>query len=246
MGAADPRTRSPYGRRGQPPRKRRQEFHVALIPYLDGCERHRRGPAPAVLGYATVGSAGAASSAPLAGVGLLHLGGALSNATNQSSYSDLIVSQSDTAAAARQPGRTLSYFSGTDVTTSWSTGVPYTQASANGWLLKNAAGAFVKNTGYNCYIGDVGNPAYQAAWATNVIAFLRANGGEGVFIDDVLRDIKPLTGEYPAAYPNQAAWQAAMASFIASVGASLKAAGYYVLVNADGYTSGNSGSDDGP
>jgi hypothetical protein len=38
------------------------------------------------------------------------------------------------------PGRGLAYFDGTDVKQNYSTGVPYADASANGWLLKDSAG----------------------------------------------------------------------------------------------------------
>ena len=195
-------------------------------------------------GYSVVGSAGA-SVHTVAGIGLLHLGDKLPAASNQPDYSTVIVSQDDMRAAATLPGRSLAYFSGTDVPRAWSGGVPYAQASKNGWLLKDASGTPLRNNGYGSYIGEVGNAAYQRAWSGNVSAFLATSGGKGVFIDDVLRDIKPLSGAYPSAYPNQAAWQAAMASFVAHVGASLRAAGYYVLVNADGYTPGDSGSNDG-
>jgi hypothetical protein len=103
------------------------------------------------------------------------------------------------------------------------------------------------NSGYaNNYIGDVGNPAYQAAWTNNVSSFLSASGADGVFIDDVLADIAVLTGRaYPAKYPSQEAWMDAIVSFIDYVGPALKAKGFYVLVNADGYSPGNGASDTG-
>jgi hypothetical protein len=193
----------------------------------------------------TSAHASSSSSARMSGVGLLHLGDRLPNATNQTGYSTVIVSMDDASAAAKLPGRSLVYFNGTDVPTDWSTGVPYNVAAANGWLLKNAAGSYVKNTSYNMYIGDVGNSGYQRAWAQNVIAFLKSHHNDGAFIDDVLRDIKSLTGEYPAAYPNQAAWQAAMTLFVKNVGSALRAQGYYTLVNAVGYTIGDGRSNDG-
>ena len=70
-------------------------------------------------------------------------------------------------------------------------------------------------------------------------------GADGVFIDDVLADILPLSGKYPAKYPNQAAWENAMASFVSVVGPALKARGFYVLVNAHKWLSGNGDSDTG-
>ena len=197
------------------------------------------------LGSSMLGSARAVSG-PIGGNGLLHLGSSLRNATNQSSYALVVVSETDATAAAALPGRSLVYRSGTCVPTDYSHGVPYSQALANGWLLKNASGNLIKNQGYGYYIGDVGNSGYQQAFITSALAFLSARPGlDGVFLDDVLRDIGPLTDEYPAKYPNQAAWAAATVSFISVVGTALRARGYYVLANAVGYTSGNGNSNDG-
>ena len=139
------------------------------------------------------------------------------------------------------PGTSLAYFSGTDVNTQWSTGVPYSEASANGWLLKDSSGNLLVNQGIpgNDYVGDVGNSGYQQAWISNVLAYLAANPGvKGVFIDDVLYDLAPLTGAEAAEYPTQQAWAQAQLSFIEAVGTALRAKGYYVAVNADGYVPG--------
>ncbi len=158
----------------------------------------------------------------------------------------MIVSQDDAASAAALPGRSLVYMNGTDVNTQWSAGVPYSQALANGWLLRDASGNLLTSTQYGSYVADVGNSAYQQAWIANTLAFLAAYPGlKGVFIDQVLNDIAPTTGAYPAEYPTQGAWAAAMASFISAVGPALQAHGYYVLVNAVGYIAGDSDSLDG-
>jgi hypothetical protein len=179
-------------------------------------------------------------------IGLLHLGDTLSNASNQSSYSTVIVSPDDAPAAAALPGRSLVYFAGPDVNTQWNAGVTYNQATANGWLLKDASGNLLVNSGYpNNYVGDIGNSAYQTQWVSNVSAFLASSGVDGVFIDDIIRDPRPLAGTYPAKYPTQAAWEAAMVSFVKAVGPALKAKGYYVLINATGYTPGDADSDNG-
>src|SRR5438094_778771 len=115
------------------------------------------------------GAAGASGGNPTPGIGLLHLGDTLSNASNQSSYSTVIVSQDDASAAAALPGKSLVYFAGPDVNTQWNAGVTYAQASTNGWLLKDASGALMINKGYtNNYIGDIGSAAYQSAWLSNV------------------------------------------------------------------------------
>jgi hypothetical protein len=183
---------------------------------------------------------------PVPGAGVLRYGGDWSAGSPYRPYSYLLVSSSNAAPAAREPGRSLVYFSGTDVNVDWSAGVPYAQALRNGWLLKDDAGALLVNKAYpDNRIGDVGNPAYQRAWARNVLAFLNKHGNDGVFIDDVIRDLQPLAGTEAAKYPTVQAWASAQLSFVASVGAALRRHGYYVLVNASGYIPGNLSSDDG-
>jgi hypothetical protein len=158
----------------------------------------------------------------------------------------LIVTTGEARAAAREPGRSLVYFAGTDVNTRWDAGVPYRLAAARGWLLRDASGQLLVNRGYpDNYVGDVGNRAYQRAWLANVLRFLRRHGDDGVFIDDVLRDLEPLAGTQAAKYPSQQAWAAAQLSFVKAVGPALRAHGYYVLVNASGYIPGDRSSDDG-
>jgi hypothetical protein len=205
--------------------------------------------AVAVVGFLGAGSlrhAGADGSGVVPGVGLVHLGDTLSNASNQGRYPLVVVSPGDALAAAGLPGKSLVYFAGPDVNTQWNAGVPYAQASANGWLLTDASGNLMVNKSFaNDYVGDIGSAAYQAAWVSNVSAFVASSGVDGVFIDDIVRDSMPLAGGYPAKYPSQPAWEAAMVSFVQSVGTALKAKGYYVLINASGYTPGEGGSDDG-
>ena len=92
-----------------------------------------------------------------------------------------------------------------------------------------------------------GNPAYQAAWTNNVASFLSATGAESVFIDDVLVGYRRAhrVAAIPPSTRSQASWADAMVSFIDYVGPALKAKGFYVLVNADGYSPGNGSSDTG-
>ena len=184
---------------------------------------------------------------PTAGIGLVRQDSDAWNATaGYQAYSYLIVSRELATRAAREPGRSLVYFSGTDVNTRWDAGVPYRLAAAKGWLLKAAGGELLVNRGYpDNFVADVGDPAYQRAWLGNVLRFLRAHGDDGVFIDDVLRDLLPLAGAEAAKYPTQQAWAAAQLSFLAAVGPALRAHGYYVLVNASGYIPGDQASDDG-
>jgi hypothetical protein len=167
-------------------------------------------------------------------------------ASDYQAYSYVIVGRELAARAARAPGRSLVYFSGTDVNTRWDAGVPYRLAVAKGWLLRGAGGDLLVNQGYpDNFVADVGDRAYQRAWLANVLRFLRRHGDDGVFIDDVVRDLLPLAGAEAAKYPSQQAWAAAQLSFLAAVGPALRAHGYYVLVNASGYIPGDQTSDDG-
>src|SRR6185437_9862064 len=114
-------------------------------------------------------------------------------ATGYDSYSSLIVGLALARAAARRPGRSLVYFSGTDVNTRWNTGVPYAVARRHDWLLEDRAGHLLVNRNYpSNYVADVGNPAYQRAWLDRVSRILRSNGDTGVFLDDVIVDLAPL------------------------------------------------------
>jgi hypothetical protein len=193
-------------------------------------------------GSATAGGRGST----VAGTGLLRTSAHFSHGPGQSRAALLIVSTSEASAAAREPGRSLVYFSGTDVNTHWNTGVPYSQAKRNGWLLTNASGSLLTNRSYpSDYVGDVGSPPYQRAWIRNVSHFLRTHGDDGVMIDDVLADLVPLAGAEATAYPTQKAWAAAQLSFIRAVGTALRARGYYVLVSASGYVPGDPGDNTG-
>jgi hypothetical protein len=167
-------------------------------------------------------------------------------ASGYRSYSTVFVSLALARAAARKPGRSLVYFSGTDVNTEWNTGVPYREARHRGWLLRDTAGNLLVNLRYpSNYIADVGNPAYQRAWVESVSRTLRKSGDDGVFIDDVLNDLKPLAGTEAAKYPTQQQWATATLSFVKAVGDSLRSHGYYVALNASGYIPDETSSDNG-
>ena len=158
----------------------------------------------------------------------------------------MLIGTNDARAAARLPGMSLVYMSGTSVQTSWSTGVSYDEARANDWLLKDASGAYVRNEQYGAYVGDIGDVGYQQRFANNVVAVLRASHADGVFIDDVIGDALALTGgAIPSTYPTSDAWESAMVSFVSRVGTLLKARGFYVLVSATKFVSGDLRSNTG-
>src|SRR5437764_369578 len=144
-------------------------------------------------GVASLGTASAASG-PTSGVGIYQLGGHLAGISSPGQYSLVVGDSADASTLAGLPGRSLAYFAGTDVNVNWSTGVPYSQALANGWLLTDSSGSLLVNQGYaGNYIGDVGSSSYQQAWIANVTSYLSAHPGiDGIFIDDVLYDLKPM------------------------------------------------------
>ena len=187
------------------------------------------------------------SSRPVPGIGAVRdTAKSWRAAAGYGAYSYLIVGLDLAHRAAREPGRSLVYFSGTDVNRRWDAGVPYPQARRQGWLLRDRAGNLLVNRGYpENYVGDVGNPAYQHAWLDNVSRLLRRNGDDGVFIDDTIADLAPLAGTEAAKYPTAAKWAEAQLSFLRTVGEGLRTEGYYVLANASGFVRGSSASNDG-
>jgi Hypothetical glycosyl hydrolase family 15 len=79
---------------------------------------------------------------------------------------------------------------------------------------------------------DIGSPAYQDAWAANVISELKARGWDGVTIDNANVDQSVYVGERQMReYPTQPSYQAATRSFLARVGPRIRAAGLLVLPN---------------
>jgi len=79
---------------------------------------------------------------------------------------------------------------------------------------------------------DVGSPGYQDAWSANVVAELKAQGWDGVVIDDTNVDERPqLGGQAMSEYPTQPSYQAATRSFLANVGPKLTRAGFLVIPN---------------
>jgi hypothetical protein len=175
------------------------------------------------------------------------LGGHLTGDANPGLYSTVVGDAADASTLATVPGRALAYFASADVNTAWSTGVPYSQAAANHWLLTDSSGNLLTNHGYpGNYVGDVGSSGYQQAWIANVESYLSAHPGiDGVLIDDVLHDLLPLAGTEAAKYPTQPQWAAAQLSFVKAVGDALRGKGYYVALNASGYIPGDANSDDG-
>lgn len=114
-------------------------------------------------------------------------------------------------------------------------GVSGPAAIANGWALKDTSGNIVHNSGYaNSVLADPSLVAFQNAWATNVIAFCKSHGMDGVQIDDVDGVRKHYFTETVAKFPTDQSWQDAHASFHAFVIPKLRAAGLFVVSNTAG------------
>ncbi len=174
------------------------------------------------------------------GIGVIRLGTAYPNGSGYNRYGYVLVGYGDVDAAAAQPGTSLVYKGGVDVVDSSNadlgmsiSGVNYKQALANGWLLKDSAGNYLKSPSYGDWMGDVGDPNFQKAWVDNVSTFLLAHHADGVFIDNVLCSLGGLTGgALPAKYPTDASWATAQTAFLASITPAMHAKGLYVAVNA--------------
>ena len=198
------------------------------------------GARPASAGATNASRAPRPQPRPLAGTGIIRWGSTYPTAAGYERYAYVLVGMPDARRAARLPGTSLVYTSGTSIQRAWSTGVSYHEALGNGWLLKDAAGSYVMNVKYGAYVGDVGDPGYQRRFINNMSEFLRRTRLDGVFIDDVIGHPLALTGGvYPAKYPTGDAWESAMLSFVSNVGRILKARGFYVLVNAHKFVAGD-------
>jgi hypothetical protein len=116
-----------------------------------------------------------------------------------------------------------------------STGVGYCDASSNhpDWFLTSPAGERLNSAAFaQAWMMDVGSPAYQANWLSNVLADARSGGWDGVFMDDTNTDMSwHLNGRTIAEYQTPAAWRAATRSMLATVGPALKSAGLLAVPN---------------
>jgi hypothetical protein len=181
------------------------------------------------------------------GTGVIRFGNSWTQGTGYDRYDYVMVGYGDVdKAAALTSAKALIYKGAVDVYDSPNTdpglnngGVPYSQANANGWILKDTAGNVMHASGFGNYFGDIGAPGFQQAWATNVINFLTAHHADGVFIDNVLCSITGLSGgAVPAKYTSDAAFANAYISFLSYIGPALQSKGFYVSANT--YCSGPS------
>jgi len=177
----------------------------------------------------------AAGGATLTATGILRYGNSYPTAKGYERFSYVVVTRLAARQAARLPGTSLVYMNASTLYTGWSTGVSYQEALQNGWLLKDANGAYVMNEQFGGFIGDAGDRGYQERFAANVADYLKRNRIDGVFIDDVVATAVAISNAAPSKYSSHEAWEEAMVSFVANVSAKLRARGFYVLVNASAY-----------
>ncbi|HET7758309.1 MAG TPA: putative glycoside hydrolase [Gaiellaceae bacterium] len=114
-------------------------------------------------------------------------------------------------------------------------GVGYCDADQNhpDWFLTDPNGSRLNSYYFQqAWMMDVGNPAYQARWLSNVLDDLRGGGWDGVMLDDTNADMSwHLHGRTIAKYPTAAAWRAATRSMLATVGPALRGAGFLAIPN---------------
>jgi hypothetical protein len=115
------------------------------------------------------------------------------------------------------------------------TGVSYEEADSAhpDWFLQNTDGQrfTLRDYAYQ-WAMDVGNPGYQQRWAENLIADVRAQGWDGVFIDNVNPTMKYYAEVSSVAkYPTDTAYAAATQSALAAITPRLRAAHMLVFAN---------------
>jgi hypothetical protein len=112
-------------------------------------------------------------------------------------------------------------------------GVNYCYASQNHpeWFLTNSSGQRQTYPDYPSYsMMDVGNAAYQKTWAANAVAAAKADGFDGIYMDDV--NTHPghgLDGKVTK-YTDQAYGQT-MVNFVATVADQLRSQGLLAFAN---------------
>jgi hypothetical protein len=114
-------------------------------------------------------------------------------------------------------------------------GVGYVDATNNhpDWFLKDTAGNTIEFSDFpGMWLMDFGDPGYAQAWLQNVLADVKANGWDGVMIDDVNANQRSHVGSRTIAkYPTYADQKRAMTDFLKVVGPGLTSQGSLALPN---------------
>lgn len=162
-------------------------------------------------------------------LGLWHLGTALTGISNLSSYGLVAVSADGAAQAKPLPGLTLIYTNASSVVSSYTEGLSYSTASANGWIVGSA--------GNNRYVVDHTNSALNQAMVNADVSYAQQEGLKGVFLDDVIP-------QNPYGVTTPAGWEQGMVTFVHMLHQALNAKGIYLLTNANGYGDATLGNQD--
>lgn len=208
------------------------------------CARGRRRLAFAVLLAALAATVQAAAAAAAPSTGLLKIAGSFPAGVDAGNY-QYVVLHSDRAALipalkAANPQLKVLVYKDMAAAVSWAgttrlpTGVSMAEAAANPeWFLTDTSGRRIEWCDYaGDWQMDVGSRSYQERWAANVAADVRANGWDGVFVDDANASQSwHLCGRTIAKYPTDAAYAAATRSFLAGVGPRLTSQGMLVIPN---------------
>ena len=114
-------------------------------------------------------------------------------------------------------------------------GVPAADADRDHpeWFLLNTSGERFTSSSYGwSWAMDVGSPSYQQRWADNVIAELRSQGWDGVFMDDTNPTMKfHYNPSAIAKYASDEAYSAATRSALATIAPRVRAAGKLAIAN---------------
>ncbi|HEX2133221.1 MAG TPA: putative glycoside hydrolase [Actinophytocola sp.] len=112
------------------------------------------------------------------------------------------------------------------------TGVGYCAADPD-WFLRGPDGQRFEYSGYDGHWQmDVGHPAYQNAWADNVVAASTAAGFDGVFMDNALFTCDAYHEDVcPRKYPTDAEMREAYRSMLANTREKFTTAGLKTVAN---------------
>lgn len=209
----------------------------------------------------------AASVENKTGIGTIRLGSSYASGTHYESMHSVIVGVGDVGAAvALTNPMALWYVSGIQVERNTfnryiTGGIDIGIARTNGWLMTKGG----RELGYSIdpttglpstSLADISNVAYQNAWASSVINFLRSNGLQGIHVDNFEIDLLNFSATVDgngiftyagdqASNASQSAFANAQIAFAANALKQVKDAGFYVLVNGAAFIAGNNASNDG-
>ena len=110
---------------------------------------------------------------------------------------------------------------------------PDVNANHPEWFLTDQLGNRLNSSGYPwLWLLDVGNRAYQDTWAQNVIDEAKAEGWDGIFMDDANPTLRyHLDPARVAKYPTDSAWTGATRSMLENVGSKIRSNGLLAIAN---------------